>query len=264
MGKIIAVDFDGTLCEDIYPEIGKPKEQIIRYVKWRKSEGDKLILWSCRNGDRLNEAIDWCKQYGIEFDAVNKNLPYIIEAFGGDTRKIYADNYLDDRSIITESIENYIFDIDGVWERVVCEKKIDDGRSADLYSCVRNSDLYKFVFEDGTLSYVNTARAVSVDINTGQYFRSSLAGRIVDKYYPITLPHNPNDRIMVMEELTFSNDSDDSIIYISHLVTPDGERIEVDEYFSKDSDLKVVEISKDEYNVLKQSYENNSRNDLKN
>ena len=48
--KIIAVDFDGTLCENRYPEIGKPNEKVINYLIKRQKEGDKLILWTCRCG----------------------------------------------------------------------------------------------------------------------------------------------------------------------------------------------------------------------
>lgn len=99
-GIIIAVDFDGTLCENKYPEIGTAKSEIVNYLKVRKIYGDKLILWSCRVDEKLNEAVEWCKDKGLEFDAVNENLPEVIEAFGNDTRKIYADIYLDDRAIM--------------------------------------------------------------------------------------------------------------------------------------------------------------------
>lgn len=98
INKIIAVDFDGTLCENRYPEIGKPNRLIINYVKEQKAKGAKIILWTCRVGDMLYNAVKWCEEQNIIFDAVNKNLPEIIESFGTDTRKIFADEYLDDRS----------------------------------------------------------------------------------------------------------------------------------------------------------------------
>lgn len=97
--KIIAVDFDGTLCQSKFPDIGRPNENVINYVKERKKNGDKLILWTCRTGERLTDAILWCEKRGIIFDAVNENLPEIIDAMGGDTRKIYADEYLDDKAL---------------------------------------------------------------------------------------------------------------------------------------------------------------------
>lgn len=97
--KIIAVDFDGTLCENKWPEIGEPNQDLIdKLVESRKKGESKLILWTCRAGARLKEAIKWCEGRGLMFDAVNENLPEIIEMMGGDTRKIYADEYIDDRA----------------------------------------------------------------------------------------------------------------------------------------------------------------------
>lgn len=77
--KIIAVDFDGTLCENKWPEIGEANEDMIYYLRKRQAEGDKLILWTCRVGDMLRKAINWCYNYGLIFNAVNENLPEIIE-----------------------------------------------------------------------------------------------------------------------------------------------------------------------------------------
>lgn len=99
---IIAVDFDGTLCEDNFPNIGNPKEDVIRWVKnQRKGLGynTKIILWTCRNGKYLEEAIEWCKNHGLEFDAVNENLKEVENLYGGYTRKVFADLYVDDKNI---------------------------------------------------------------------------------------------------------------------------------------------------------------------
>lgn len=96
--KIIAVDFDGTLCENKYPEIGEPRSNVIEYVKTRREYGDKIILWTCRVGEMLENAVKWCAERGLKFDAVNANLPEVIESFGGDTRKIFANEYIDDRN----------------------------------------------------------------------------------------------------------------------------------------------------------------------
>ena len=99
MSYIIAVDFDGTLCENKYPEIGKPNSVFIDELKVRKDNGAKIILWTCRVGDKLEQAIDWCRDHGLIFDAVNQNLPEIIESFGGDLRKIFANEYIDNRNV---------------------------------------------------------------------------------------------------------------------------------------------------------------------
>lgn len=99
MSYIIAVDFDGTLCKNQYPEIGEPNNALIEYLKMRQQKmGHKLILWTCRVGDKLEQAIDWCQDRGLIFDAVNQNLPEIVKSFGGDCRKVFAHEYIDDRN----------------------------------------------------------------------------------------------------------------------------------------------------------------------
>ena len=95
--KIIACDFDGTLCINKYPEIGAPNEKLIQYLRGRQSEGNKIILWTCRVGKQLEDAVRWCYDRGLIFDSVNENLPEIIDAFGSDTRKIFANEYIDDK-----------------------------------------------------------------------------------------------------------------------------------------------------------------------
>lgn len=96
--KIIAVDFDGTLCENKWPEIGEPNLGLIAYLKERQAAGDKLVLWTCRVGEILKNAIAWSAEKGIIFDAVNENLPEVLEWMGGDSRKIFANEYIDDRN----------------------------------------------------------------------------------------------------------------------------------------------------------------------
>lgn len=102
--RIIAVDFDGTLCEEKWPEIGEPNEEIIHYLKKRQTDGDKLILWTCRVGEKLERAVRWSMDHGLRFDAVNENLPEVLEWMGGDSRKIFADEYIDDRNVPVDSL----------------------------------------------------------------------------------------------------------------------------------------------------------------
>ena len=97
--KIIATDFDGTLCESKWPEIGAPNWEVIDYLKEQKAKGAKLILFTCREKELLANAVNWCAARGLFFDAFNENLPEDIELYGGrDCRKIAADEYLDDKS----------------------------------------------------------------------------------------------------------------------------------------------------------------------
>lgn len=96
---IYAVDFDGTLCKYAWPNIGEPNHKLIRFLQEKKEQGARLILWTCRVGDNLWEAVKWCHDRGLDFDAVNENLPEIIESWGCDSRKIFANYYIDDRAI---------------------------------------------------------------------------------------------------------------------------------------------------------------------
>lgn len=95
---IYAVDFDGTLAESVWPGIGKPNRTLISHLIKRRNEGNKVILWTCRCGDRLEEAVTWCSYHGMNFDAVNENLPEMVEFYGNDSRKIFADVYIDDKA----------------------------------------------------------------------------------------------------------------------------------------------------------------------
>ena len=96
---IYAVDFDGTLCESVFPGIGNPNIALISHLIKRRKQGNKIILWTCRVGDRLQEAVEWCKVYGLEFDAINENLPEMIEQWGNESRKVFADVYIDDKAV---------------------------------------------------------------------------------------------------------------------------------------------------------------------
>jgi hypothetical protein len=94
---IIAVDFDGTLAVTDYPTIVRPIRQVIYYCKEKRKQGHTLILWTCREGKVLDEAVQWCKEQGLEFDYINENPPERVAIFG-DCRKVYADVYIDDHN----------------------------------------------------------------------------------------------------------------------------------------------------------------------
>ncbi|HAQ21131.1 MAG TPA: hypothetical protein DCR40_18140 [Prolixibacteraceae bacterium] len=100
---ILAIDFDGTIAVDRFPEIGKPIPQAFDTLSHFKAAGHKLILWTCREDSPgrkyLTEAIEFCRNYGIEFDAVNDNLPDAPFCDKGNSRKVYADYYIDDKSM---------------------------------------------------------------------------------------------------------------------------------------------------------------------
>ena len=104
--KIIATDFDGTLFTDGYPGVGEPIWATINRLKEEQANGAKAILWTNREGDELRTAVNTCKHYGIHFDAVNDNLPDIIKNFGSNPRKVFANEYWDDRMKILPHLKH--------------------------------------------------------------------------------------------------------------------------------------------------------------
>jgi hypothetical protein len=108
---IIAVDFDGTIVEDKYPEIGKLKP----FAKWvinaLRHEGYYMILWTSRRDKELLEAKEFLLKEGIIFDAFNESNPENIAKYGCDTRKIFADLYIDDKNLMPLQSWNEIYNL---------------------------------------------------------------------------------------------------------------------------------------------------------
>lgn len=97
---IYAIDFDGTLVTDKFPEVGRPTPTLLQVLKIQEEHPKvKWILWTSRTGEALDKAVDACNRFGIRLDAVNENLEEVKAMFGADTRKIYADIYIDDKSV---------------------------------------------------------------------------------------------------------------------------------------------------------------------
>lgn len=96
----IAVDFDGTIVTHEYPAIGKPIPFAIDSLKRLQQEDHhQLILWSCREGELLQQAIDYCHERGLDFYAVNSNYPEDVPDGAVGARKLTADLFIDDRNL---------------------------------------------------------------------------------------------------------------------------------------------------------------------
>lgn len=95
----IAVDFDGTISTGTFPEVGIPMPYSVEVIREWYKEGHYIIIWTCRTGDDLLRMVNYLKDYNIPFDRVNANHPDDIEFYGGDTRKVNADVYIDDRQV---------------------------------------------------------------------------------------------------------------------------------------------------------------------
>lgn len=119
LNKIIGVDFDGTLAitKGTYPKIQGPMQEILDYVKSEQAAGAYVILITMREFDELKQAVAWCEEQGLHFDAVNDNLPQMKEFFRNNPRKIFCNEYLDDTNI---------GGIEGVLEQIRRKKKDDN------------------------------------------------------------------------------------------------------------------------------------------
>ena len=108
---VFGVDFDGTLSFGKYPSAGPANVDLFAFLQARKRKGDKLILWTCREGEELQVAINFCRDNGLVFDAVNDNLPENVEKYGVNSRKVCCDFYIDDRAIAGNTyklLEGYV------------------------------------------------------------------------------------------------------------------------------------------------------------
>lgn len=91
---IIAVDFDGTLqFQD-----GNANAALFHTLRCKQHRGDVIVLWTCRSGQRLAEAVRFCLQNGLRPNYINSNPPQVIKMLGHDPRKVYADLYIDDKA----------------------------------------------------------------------------------------------------------------------------------------------------------------------
>ena len=146
MRKAIAIDFDGCLCTNAYPEIGEPNWPVIRRALAEQKAGTGLILWTCREGNLLQEAVTACEGWDLAFDAVNESLPDWIEEFGTRPRKVGASEYWDDKAVQMPLLPNapltleelremdgepvYMVDLTGrtLWNQwIIFENSTDDG-----------------------------------------------------------------------------------------------------------------------------------------
>jgi hydroxymethylpyrimidine pyrophosphatase-like HAD family hydrolase len=112
----IAVDFDGTIVEHKFPEIGKEKPFAIDTLLQLQEEGNRLILWTSREGELLEAAINYCHERGLDFYAVNSNSPRGALFTGKACTKLVADVYIDDRNI--GGLPDW-----GTMYEIICEKR---------------------------------------------------------------------------------------------------------------------------------------------
>ena len=100
---VVAIDFDGTITEETNSNIiGTIKENAKETIKWMKDNGCFLILWTCRTGTGLDDAINFLKRKEIKFDTINKNAPFLDFP---TSSKIFANAYIDNRNLNCPGID---------------------------------------------------------------------------------------------------------------------------------------------------------------
>ena len=95
-----------------------PNKKMVAFAKTVKAQGHKIILWTSRAGADLENAVEWCRLQGLVFDAVNEPLPEQIKRWGNDTRKIYADYYIDDKNMTIAQVESTMNQIKEIMEEI--------------------------------------------------------------------------------------------------------------------------------------------------
>lgn len=135
---VIAVDFDGTIVSHRYPDIGEERPFAIATLRMLQAEGHRLILWTVRERQELEEAVAWCRQRGLEFYAINRDFPEEQEGHEGYSRKLKADLFIDDRSFGGIPDWGVIYHriragkaLDGEWDRLamLSDEPMPDRRS---------------------------------------------------------------------------------------------------------------------------------------
>jgi len=97
--KIFAIDFDGTIVQDKYPAIGVLQPYARDVINRLHEEGHYIIIWTCRTGDHLTNAVNFLLASGIKFDRVNDHEPNNCLQYGPHARKVFADYYIDDKIV---------------------------------------------------------------------------------------------------------------------------------------------------------------------
>lgn len=95
---IFAIDFDGTIVENKYPEIGEINKDVAKFIRALRKKGHIWILWTCRCGKDLEDAVKFLKRHKLKPDYVNESTKENLEAFPDNPKKIFADCYIDDRN----------------------------------------------------------------------------------------------------------------------------------------------------------------------
>lgn len=168
--KYFAIDFDGTIAYDAYPNIGELIPGAKETMAKIRELGGQIVIWTCRTDEALENAIKFLADNGIEYDKFNESFDHNVNLYGNDTRKVYADIYIDDRSLHFQQqpvdwslVEEIIFTYESSeWEigdRIECEQDcMNNFRKGEIFEISyihHDTDYMSFGPVSGTsISYV--------------------------------------------------------------------------------------------------------------
>ena len=185
---IYAIDFDGTICENKWPEIGEPIQSTVDYIRDIQERGDQWILYTMCDDDKLDEAMSWLALHGLHPDAVNDNLPQMKAFYGNNPRKVFANVYIDDHNAGGLFLaKDYGMDFGGAIRALKEGKKVarrywvEDGRRLTVLS---QSEIDKFVAD--TLAVFN---GTDIEVKIEQHAGISMLekGRIIQMSWSPTM-----------------------------------------------------------------------------
>ena len=100
--KVIAIDFDGTIVDDKFPDFGDVKEGAKEVINELLEVGHEVIIWSCQDAEEIEHVL---YRLGINYTAINENTESMMQRWGNNPRKIGADNFIDDKGLDTTNID---------------------------------------------------------------------------------------------------------------------------------------------------------------
>jgi hypothetical protein len=142
---IIAIDFDGTIVEHKYPSIGTELPFAMDTLIKLKEEGHRLILWTVREGKLLDEAVEFCRERGLEFYAINRDYPEEEKGRNNHySRKLKVDLWIDDRNLGGLPDWGTIYEM--VHNKLTYEDLMHRYESADSYTNKRKKNIFRRLF----------------------------------------------------------------------------------------------------------------------
>jgi hypothetical protein len=95
----ISIDYDDTIVYQDFPNSGTIKPNAKEVINRLYNDGHHILIWTCRSKENLETAKKYLNECGVNYHLINHNLPTNIEKYGGDTRKMSAHIYIDDRQL---------------------------------------------------------------------------------------------------------------------------------------------------------------------